>query len=295
MFDRIAFVLGETLIALKRNFWLALAAITTMALSFYLLAGLLYVGHEATGYLDKLPGRFEMEINLKPEVTYEDVTRTAKYLRLLPGVAHVVWLPADRQYALWKRQNPEISEGLGDESPFAEKFRVRLDDLAKGDAVAATAKRMTTVDPIGGVQYFQAAQSVVASWIPLLRTFALASGGILLGVTGILVYTAIRLTVESRRAEVRIMRLVGASRLVVGLPFVLEGAIQGATGGSLATFALRFSHHAIDRKLADVSIGASLAPFPFLTALIVLLSAGTGYGAFCSTLSLLATLRARRR
>ena len=227
MLDRFAFVIGETFTAFGRNLGLALAAITTMALSLYLLAGLGYVGREATEYLDKLPGRFEMEINLRSGVTHEDVVRTAKYLRLLPGVAHVVWLPADRQYALWKKQNPEIAEGLGDESPFAEKFRVRLSDLSKGDAVATTAKRMTTVDPVGGVQYFQAAQNVVGGWIPLLRTFALRAGVILLGVTGVLVYTAIRLTVESRRVEVRIMRLVGASRLAVALPFILEGANPG--------------------------------------------------------------------
>lgn len=295
MFDRIAFVFGETLIGLKRNLVLALATITTMALSLYLLFGLGYIGQEATGYLGKLPGRFEMEINLKPGVTYADVTRTAKYLRRLPGVAHVVWLPADRQYALWKRQNPELAEGLGDESPFAEKFRVRLSDLGKSDAVAATARRMTTVDPVGGVQYFQAAQNAVAGWIPLLTSFALGAGAILLGVTGVLVYTAIRLTVESRRAEIRIMRLVGASRIVVALPFVLEGAIQGGLGGFLAVASLLLSHRTVGQKLAEVSLGATLAPFPFASALTVLLVAGAGYGALCSCLSLLAALRTGKR
>lgn len=293
MFDRLAFVVGETIIALRRNWALGLAAITTVALSLYLFAGMIYLGSRASAYLATLPGRFEMTINLRKGVTVDDVHRTAKYLRLAPGVESVVWMPAKRQWDLWRAADPELAEGLGDESPFAEKFRVRLKDLSKGDAVAATARKMSTVDPVGGVQYFRDAQNAVAGWIPLLRLFAYCAGGIMLGVAGILIATAIRLTVESRRIEVRIMRLVGASRIVVGLPFVLEGVLQGALGGALATMALTFTHRAVAVKLAELSMGVTLAPFPAVLCLSVLCGFGGGYGGICSTFSLRRPMRAR--
>ena len=293
MFDRVAFVVGETVIALFRNVWLSLAAVVTVASSLYLIAGMAYVGDRASAYLAGVPGRFEMTINLRKDVSVADVRRTARYLRLAPGVASVVWIPAQRQWDLWRRAHPDIAEGLGDESPFAEKFRVRLDDLARGDAVAATARRMTTVDPVGGVQYFRDAQNAVAGWIPLLHQFALGTGVVLLGVATVLILTAIRLTVESRRVEVRIMRLVGASRFVVGLPFVLEGVAQGALGGALATMALVASHGAVARKLAEMAMGAALAPFPTALCLGVLTVGGGGYGGLCSVFSLRSPMRTR--
>ena len=293
LFDRLGFALGETFIALRRNLALGFAAMMTVALSLYLLAGMTYVGQRASDYLATVPGRFEMSVFLKKNVTVADVRRTAKYLRLIPGVSNVVWIPAQRQYDLWRKANPELAEGLGDESPFAEKFRVRLNDLSKGDAVARRVGKMTTVDPVGGVQYFQEAQNAVASWIPLLRRFAYWTGGIFLAVAGVLIYTTIRLTVESRRMEVRIMRLVGASRTVVGLPFVLEGLIQGAVGGALATAALVASHRAVATKLAEMAMGATLAPFPATICLGLLCAAGGGYGGLCSLLSLRAPMRAR--
>ncbi len=285
--------MGETLIAIRRNWGLGLTAVVTVALSLYVVAGMAYVGNRASGYLATMPGRFEMTINLKKGVTVTDVERTAKYLRLAPGVANVVWIPAKRQWELWRLANPEIAEGLGDESPFAEKIRVRLKDLSRGDAIAARARKMTTVDPVGGVQYFRDAQNAVAGWIPLLRLIANWTGGIMLGVAGVLIFTSIRLTVESRRLEVRIMRLVGASRFVVRSPFVLEGILQGVLGGALATVALAASQYAVAAKLAELAMGVTLAPFPATRCLWLLCTVGGGYGGLCSIFSLLAPMRAR--
>lgn len=291
MFDRLLFVLGETLIGLQRNVVLALAAVTTVAVSLYLLAGMLYAGHRATAYLDTLPGRFEMTVNLKEGTDLAGIRRTAKYLRRAPGVARVVWIPRDRRWAREKAAHPELTEGL--ENPLPDSMRVRLDDLSKGDAVAATARRMTTVDPVGGVQYFREAQNAVAGWIPFLRGIALRIGGLLLAVAGVLILNAIRLTVESRRVEIRIMRLVGASRAAVALPFVLEGALQGVLGGALAALGLLGSQRVVEARLAEMTTGASLAPFPIAPMLGVLCAAGGGYGGLCALLAMRTPRRAR--
>ncbi len=53
-----------------------------------------------------------------------------------------------------------------------------------------------------------------------------------------LVSTTIRLTAFSRRRETTIMRLVGASRALIQLPFVLEGVVASLIGGVLASGAL---------------------------------------------------------
>lgn len=293
MFDRIAFVVGETLIALGRNVGLGLAAITTVAVSFYLFAGAVYVGGRASTYLETVPGRFEMTINLKEGTDLAGIQRTAKYLRLAPGVAHVVWIPRDRRWAKEKAAHPELTEGL--ENPLPDSMRVRLNDLSKGDMVAATARRMSTVDPVGGVQYFKDAQNAIAAWIPLLRQFAGWTGAVILGVAGVLIFTAIRLTVESRRVEVRIMRLVGASRIVVGLPFVLEGVVQGAVGGALAAAGLQWSQLVVEAKLRAMSMGVTLAAFPAPLYFGALCAVGGGYGGICSVFALRTPMRARNR
>ena len=115
----------------------------------------------------------------------------------------------------------------------------------------------------------------------------------MLAVAGVLILTAIRLTVESRRVEIRIMRLVGASRIVVGLPFVLEGILQGAVGGALATAGLLASQRVVEAQLNELSMGVALAPFPTPLYLGALSAVGGGYGGLCSALALRTPMRAR--
>lgn len=294
MIDRLFFVLGETLIALRRNLSLAFAATTTIAISLYLLAGMFYVGDRASAYADTVQGRFEMTVSLREGTDLAGIQRTAKYLRLLPGVAHVVLLPGKAKWQRWQKENPRLTAGYGfNDHVFPDSFRVRLNDLSKGDAVAATARRMSTVEKEDGVEYFREAQNSVALWLRVARNLAYPLGGTLLFVSGIVVYNAIRLTVESRRVEIRIMRLVGASRSVVNLPFVLEGALHGAVGGALATAGLAASQRAVEAKLAELAMGASLAPFPASFYCVSLCAIGGGYGGLCSLLALRTPLRAR--
>ena len=70
--------------------------------------------------------------------------------------------------------------------------------------------------------------------------------------TLVLLYNTIRMSAYSRRRETSIMRLVGATRFHIQLPFVLESALAGLAGGIIAGGALfglrialidhRFSH-----------------------------------------------------
>jgi cell division transport system permease protein len=48
------------------------------------------------------------------------------------------------------------------------------------------------------------------------------------------VASTIRLTLQRRRIEVEVLKLVGATDDYVGRPFVIEGAVQGALGSFLA-------------------------------------------------------------
>lgn len=294
MLDRIAFVLGETFIALRRNLGMGFAAVTTVAISLYVLAGMFYVAGRASSYAETLQGRFEMIVNLKEGATFADIQRTAKYLRKAPGVASAVWIPRQKRWEREKIAHPELTEGYGfDESPYPDAFKVVLSDLSLGDTVAATARKMSTVDPRGGVQYFAEAQNLVAQWIRVARNLAYSLGGLLFVVAGILVLNAIRLTVESRRVEIRVMRLVGASRSVVSLPFIFEGVLHGGLGGAIAALGLAASQRVVELRLAEYSIGATLAPFPTASFLLALCAVGAGYGGLCSTVALRTPLRAR--
>ncbi|RYG41881.1 ABC transporter permease, partial [bacterium] len=65
MIDRLLFILGEALTALRRNLGMTFAAVSTVALSLFVLGGLGLAYLAVAGYARTLPGRFEMRAYLK--------------------------------------------------------------------------------------------------------------------------------------------------------------------------------------------------------------------------------------
>jgi cell division transport system permease protein len=70
--------------------------------------------------------------------------------------------------------------------------------------------------------------------LALVRGLAIGLGVIFVLATTLIVSNTIRLAVLSRRDELEILSLVGASRAFVNTPFLIEGLLQGAAAGALA-------------------------------------------------------------
>ncbi len=124
-----------------------------------------------------------------------------------------------------------------------------------------------------------------------------ALGVFLAAVTGLatllIISNTIRISVFSRRREIAIMKLVGATDAFIRWPFVLEGAFLGSVGALVAAAAAWFGYvWLVDRIAATLPFIPTLAPQPFLWNLArVLLAMGLLVGAGGSVLSVRRHLR----
>ena len=159
-----------------------------------------------------------------------------------------------------------------------ESYLVRLEDPSQSELV------IEAVAGLNGVQ------EVIDQRVYLDGIFALLDGasivsasvaGVLLLSSALLVSTTIRLSAYSRRKEIEIMQLVGASNPSIQLPFVIEGILAGGIGAALAAGALLFAvDYFVTEELAlslsfTTLVGAeeALAVVPYLLAGGVILSA----------------------
>ncbi len=295
MFDRFEFVISEALTALSRNRLMTLAAVTTVAVSLFLFGGMGYAYYRISRYAATIPGKFDMRVFLRDEATPEDVQKVARDIRAIPGVAAggVSWIPKDKEWERWKRENPAaLTKGV--DNPLPEAFKVVLADLKQSDAVVAKIQAMPMVATDNGVRYMREEQNLVDGLLTALRLLGLVVGGVLLAIAGILIYNAIRLTVLSRRIEIRIMQLVGASRATVYVPFLIEGMLQGVIGAMIATGLVIASYAGFGWIIRTmVNFAYTPAPFPYVEVLGILTAAGALYGIFCSTLAIRAPLKYR--
>jgi cell division transport system permease protein len=154
-------------------------------------------------------------------------------------------------------------------------YRVSLKDPEQYEGV------VSAVQGLPGVYSVQDSREVLE---PLfkglngLQWMSIGLAGGLLVAAVLQIGNTIRLTVFSRRREIGIMRLVGASNLYIQLPFIVESVVSALAGAALACATLAFAPLVTERLRNGIRavpwIGwdATLATMPVLIALGILLA-----------------------
>lgn len=282
---RANFVLSEVATGLWRNVTMTVAMIITTAISLGLLgaAGLVLV------QVDKMKEYFyyqvEVSIFLEQEVTAEQRTALETKLGTDPMVSASLYESKEQAYERFREQfqdSPDLIDSVRPEA-LPEAFRVKLTDPEQVDVISER------YGAEAGVEEVADQQRVVKPLFDVLGKFQNAAL-IVAAVQGVaallLISNTVQVAAYSRRREVSIMRLVGASGWYVQLPFVLEAAVAGLIGAlvawiSLAAAKLFVVDGILDSALSGVIPTWSwtwvLATGPLLGGIAVLLAAVTGW------------------
>ena len=225
-----------------------------------------------------------MRVFLKDKTSVQQISVIAQKIRLMDGVATVNWIPRDKAWTKFKAENPEKTKDLDNILPDA--YKVVLKDLSKSDGIAGAIQSLPEVEP-DGVKYLQNTQKQVEESLRFLKWIGLVAGGLLALVSGVLIYIVVRLTAMSRRLEMRIMSLVGATYTTIYTPLLLEGVFQGLLGGLLASLLLRLSYGKLQAAVQGYQALTGLPPFPNNQVFLICSSAGAAYGLLCSVMALI--------
>jgi cell division transport system permease protein len=199
------------------------------------------------------------------------------------------FISEQRALQLGKKQLPDQASffKLG---TFPASFSVKLKDIAKDyPAFAATFDTVPGVDKVNNqIDTIRALLSLIDG----ARKISIVIALVVLIASVLLIGNAIQVAAAQRRTETEIMRLVGASRWMTELPFVLEAVVGAAVGGLLAMGLLAVGKvYLFDHILAAATTRGTI---PNLNANDVLLAGGAGLivGIVLSAITAFITLRA---
>ena len=243
---RIGFVLGEMAAGLRRNFTMTISVVlVTMVSLFFFGAGLL-VQQQVSILKGDWYDRVQVSIFLCgsespaavcPDGAISDEQRDTirEQLEASPLVAQVFYESQQEAYqSFLEMYDSSFTDNVtADQLP--ESFRVRLEDPQRYEEIR---EAFATVPGVEEVPDQRAILGPLFAALNGATVVALALAGLMLICALLLVSTTIRLTAFSRRRETGIMRLVGASRALIQLPFVLEGIVATLLGAALASGAL---------------------------------------------------------
>lgn len=296
--DRLRYIVEDALTNIRRSGWGGLASIGTIAVSFIIVGIFLIITGNLGAVVAEWKEQFQVTVFLEDGITAEQLALLKKRIQNEGAVKTMTYTSKTEALQQFKRElqgKESLLEGLG-ENPIPASLQLRIHETYQTpEALKQLTGSLARLEGVEDVMYGQEWVDRVSSAIRLLRLLGL-SVGLALGLASLLIVSnTIRLTVYARSEEIEIMRLVGASRLHIRAPFLLEGMIQGTLGASLALLLLFGAFRATLWQLQVTPgqvFGMGMGSFlePRWAALMIL--AGAGVGAFGSLVSVGRFLRA---
>jgi cell division transport system permease protein len=296
---RIGFFFKEAFRSLKRNAAPSLAAVLTVLITAMVLGVFIPIVQATTGTANSIRGKVVVDIYAKDSASLQQLHDLRNGLAGTPNVKSIQFITKGQALADERRRHPEAYKLLGT-NPLPNLFRITPKDP---DKIAAIINRLAPVDPKTGKRKPQLAAidevrnrrdetSKILSATGLVKLLT-AGLTVLLVLTSIaLIANTIRLSIFSRRREVEVMKLVGATNWFIRWPFVIEGIVVGLMGGVLAVLCLMIAKATLVDPLASrFALLAAPKTIDFTMLIAVLLIACVAVSAIGSGLTLRRFLR----
>ncbi|WP_410624731.1 permease-like cell division protein FtsX [Amycolatopsis sp. cmx-8-4] len=287
---RASFVFSEVITGLRRNITMTIAMMLTTAVSLAMLGG----GLLAVRTIDKMKSNFladvEVSVYLTDDISANDKNCTQSLCQSLrsdlqgnDGVESVVFENQDQAYDRFKKifeSQPELVALTGPES-LPASLHVKLKDPDRSESIVQAYSTKPGVRKVDDQKKFL---DRVFNAFNGVRNMAFGAALIMAIAALLLIANTIQVSAFTRRTEVGIMRLVGATRWYTQLPFLLEAVVAGAVGAILGIIMLIITKAGfldsvftgdVFPKITMLELLFPVAPI--LLGVSVLISALTGY------------------
>jgi cell division transport system permease protein len=283
---------------IRRNILVNGLAITIIVFSLLIFSIFMLVLSNINRLTAHWEGKILVICYVQDGLATHEVENVRKNILDMKGVKSVKYVSKSDAALLFRRlfgEQKGVLEGL-DLSILPASFEVHLDQqLHRAQGLEHLAKKLLQLRGITDIQYAQEWITRLSTIVHLLRWGQWILGGILFLAIAFIVSNTIKLTIYSRREEIEIMRLVGATSGHIKIPFLIEGLFQGGSGAFLA-LGLLFLLYQVFLFQAGSSLKAYFGPVAcsFLPWSSVggVISVGISLGVLGSYLSLARFLKA---
>ena len=282
-----------------RHAWLSSAATAIMAVTLLILTFFAFSIYFVQSQLKEVQQKIDLTLFVSDDAKDEQIKALQSKVLQVDGVASVVYV--SKSDAL-KRLENSSEEGkklaksaneIGNPLPASLEVKlVKIDDigtinqkirsLSEGSIITETSFDSRDDNRKGVVE------NIIKISNGITRVGAVLSG-VFLVISLLIIFNTIRMAIFTRREEVEIMKLVGATKWFVRGPFIVEGAMYGVFGATIAVIALIPVGRAAAQFLSDkLNAGAAVTYFGSNFGLIILAIYGVGVliGALSSWLAI---------
>ena len=249
-----------------RNFSLSVASVACTTVTLILVAISLVLTYNVNNITSTLEKELTIVVYLKKDATKENITKLENDLKTMDNVEKSEFKSKDEWLAQMKNESDTLKNTLDylESNPLLDSIIVTVKNV---NGLNTTAETIRKYDFVSSAEYGEGMVENIVGIFDAISKGTIIIVLALVLVTAFLISNTIKLTISSRRTEIEIMRLVGASNIAIKLPFIFEGFILGIFGSIIPIIAAIYGYVYLYNETGGYIFTKILtlsSPFPFV-------------------------------
>lgn len=259
-----------------RNFSLSLASITCITITLIIIAASFLISENVRNFTTLIEKDVTIVAFLDNDTTELDRENFEDNLKKMDNIDYYNYTSKQEVKDNMAKDYESLKDVLDNwdntENPLKDTYTIKVIDV---NNIRKTAEEIKALDKVSSVQYGEGLVEKMLSAFRAVEKITLIAALALVVVTIFLIINTIKLTIFSRKQEIYIMRLVGASNMRIKLPFVIEGIVLGIIGSFIPIIVIIYGYMALYNKMGGVLFSSLIklvkpVPFVFNLSVVVL-------------------------
>lgn len=260
-----------------RNFSLSLASISCISITLVIVALALLISLNVNNFTKLIKKDVTIVVFVNQKVNEEKLAIIKAKLEQIENIENIEYKTREQLKNEMMATSGELEAIMNEygmsENPLKDTFQVTVKEIEKIDETATLIKGIEGIDSIN---YGESWVNKLISTFKILEKGTIVAVILLILVNVFLIINTIKLTIFSRKREISIMRVVGASNFSIKMPFVIEGMVLGIFGSVIPTLLIIYGYYALYNHFGGQIFSPLIQlikpePFVYVVSLIVLL------------------------
>lgn len=265
-----------------RNFSLSLASISCITITLIVVAVSLVLSKNVENFSESIRKDVTVVMFLKGDTTADDEEKIKKELESVGNIeiSSIIFKSKTESANELKEGNDVFAttvDGWTEETnPLLDSYMFKVKEIEDIDKTVQEVKKLSfTKDKINNINYGEDIVQRLISVFNVIENVCIVAVIALVLVTAFLITNTIKLAIYSRKREIEIMRLVGASNISIKVPFIIEGLFIGMLGSILPIVMVILGYTTVYDYFGGELFGSALAslvvPIPFVYYVSIIL------------------------
>lgn len=229
-----------------RNFSLSLASISCITITLIVVSIAIILTYNVNNFASLVKKDVTIVTFLKSGVTDEEIDEIKQQINKISGIESIEFqdkMDISKEMMESSDAFRSVMESWTEEdTPIQDTYLVKVVEL---ETIGDIAKKIETIENVDSVKYGEGMVEQLVTAFDVVKKISIAIVVALILVTAFLISNTIKITIFSRKREIEIMRLVGASNLNIKIPFIFEGLFLGILGSIIPILLTTYGYIAL--------------------------------------------------